>query len=128
MNLFNMKKDQENNTREYKVDAKGRRLGPLASEVATLLMGKNLTNFSKHTVADVTVTIQNAAKMDIPKKKRQGNIYQSYSGYPSGRREETLGHLAGRLGYQEVLKRTIKGMLPKNKLQSRLLKNLIITE
>ena len=123
-----MAKNQENNTKEYTVDAKGRRLGPLATEVATLLMGKNMPDFSRHTVADVTVRIENAAKMDIPKKKMKSNIYQSYSGYPSGRKEETLGHLANRLGYQEVLKRSIKGMLPKNKLQSRLLKNLIITE
>ncbi len=117
----------ETKTTEYTVDAKGKRLGKLATEIATLLNGKNKPDFAKHIVAPVKVTVTNASKMDIPAKKK-GEIYQSYSGYPGGRSTETLDHLGNRLGFGEVIRRTVKGMLPKNKLQSIMMKNLEITE
>jgi len=126
LNLFNTMTDT-NTTTEYTINAEGKRLGKVATEAAVLLMGKNDTNFAKHTVADVHVKIENAAKLDIPEKKK-GEIYQSYSGYPGGRRTETLEHLGERLGYSEVVRRTVKGMLPKNKLQARMMKNLEVSE
>ncbi len=113
--------------REYKIDATNKRLGNIATEAATYLQGKDLPDFVNNVVAPVSVTIENASKMDIPDKKK-GEIYQSYSGYPGGRSEETLEHLGKRLGYSEVVRRTIKGMLPKNKLQAVMMKNLIVTE
>ena len=117
----------ETQKREYTIDAKGRRLGKVATEAATFLMGKDQPDFAKHILAPVTVTITNASKMDIP-ENRKDDIYQSYSGYPGGRSEETLEHLGERLGYAEVIRRTVNGMLPKNKLQSQMMKNLIVTE
>jgi len=84
--------------------------------------------FAKHTVFPIAVQIVNARLMDITEKKRDDEVYKSYSGYPGGQRVETLGHLATRRGYGEVLARTIGGMLPKNKLRSLRLKNLSITE
>jgi len=112
---------------EYTIDATAKRLGKVATEAATVLLGKDKADFAKHTVADVVVKIENASKMDIPEKKKT-EIYQSYSGYPGGRKTETLEHLGKRLGYAEVVRRTVKGMLPKNKLQALMMKNLIITE
>jgi len=114
-------------TKTHTIDATGRRLGKIATEVATLLIGKNDPTFAKHTMADVAIEITNASKMDVPEKKKE-EIYQSYSGYPSGRREETLEHLGKRLGYSEVMRRTIAGMLPNNKHKKPLLKKLTITE
>lgn len=111
----------------YTIDAAGKRLGKVATEAARILMGKNRPDFAKHIVADVKVEIVNASKLDITEKRGQ-EIYQSYSGYPGGRKTETLEHLAGRLGYTEVVTRTIAGMLPKNKLQKPMLKNLTITD
>ncbi len=113
--------------RIVEIDATGRRLGKVATEVAVILMGKDKADFAKHTIEPVTVKVSNLAKMDIPEKKK-GEIYQSYSGYPGGRSEETLEHLGERLGYSEVFRRTVKGMLPKNKLQSELIKNLELSE
>ena len=113
--------------REYTIDAKGKRLGKVATEAARYLMGKNVADFARHTVADVTVSITNASQLDVTEKKK-GEIYQSYSGYPGGRKTETLEHLGKRLGYAEVVRRTVKGMLPKNKLQKVLMKNLSVTE
>lgn len=111
----------------YTIDAAGKRLGKVATEAASVLIGKNEATFAKHIMSDVVVTIENASKLDIPEKKK-GEIYQSYSGYPGGRKEETLDHLATRLGIAEVIKRTVNGMLPKNKHQKPLMKQLIINE
>jgi large subunit ribosomal protein L13 len=114
-------------TNIYTIDATGKRLGILATEAATVLMGKNNPSFAKHVIADVKVEITNASKLDIIDKKK-GEIYQSYSGYPGGRKTETLIHLAKRRGYEEVLRRTIGGMLPNNKHKKQLLAKLIISE
>ncbi len=117
----------ETTTKEYTIDAAGKRLGQLATEVATILMGKNDPAYAKHIIADVAVTITNVSKLDIPEKK-EGEIYQRYTGYPGGRRTETLAHLAERRGYAEAVRRTIGGMLPNNKHKKRLLAKLTITE
>ncbi len=114
-------------TREYTIDAQGKRLGKVATEAATYLQGKDQPDFARHTVAPATVTIINAGKLDMSEKKL-GEIYQTYSGHPSGQKRETFGHLATRRGYAEPIRRTIEGMLPKNKLRARLMKNLIISE
>lgn len=111
----------------YSIDAKGKRLGKVATEAASVLMGKNSANFARHTIENVKVEISNVSKLDIT-ERRGTEIYQSYSGYPGGRRVETLDHLANRRGYGEAVKRTIGGMLPNNKLKKQLLKNLVITE
>ncbi len=113
--------------REYTIDATGKRLGIVATEAAKVLLGKTDADFAKHTVAPVTVTISNASKLDIS-EKRKTEVYQTYSGYPGGLRSETLDHLGNRRGYAEVLRRTIGGMLPNNKLKKPMLKNLVITE
>jgi len=112
---------------EHTIDAAGKRLGKVATEAASWLQGKNRTDFAKHTIAPVSVKIVNASKLDVPEKKKS-DIYQSYSGYPGGRKTETLEHLGKRLGYSEVVRRTVNGMLPKNKLQSKLMHNLEVTE
>ncbi|MEN9920341.1 MAG: hypothetical protein RL538_234 [Candidatus Parcubacteria bacterium] len=117
----------ETTTKVYTIDAAGKRLGKVATEAASVLLGKNNPAFAKHIMEDVRVEITNASKMDIS-EKRGTEIYQSFSGYPGGRRTETLDHLGKRLGYGEVLKRTIGGMLPTNKHKKPLLHKLVITE
>jgi large subunit ribosomal protein L13 len=113
---------------EYTIDASGKRMGKVATEAAALLLGKNSPSFVRHIPEDVTVKITHASKMDISERKRMQEEYQTYSGYPGGQTREKLGALAKRRGYSEVLKRTISGMLPKNKLRTIRVKNLIITE
>lgn len=114
-------------TNIYKIDAAGKRLGKVATEAASVLLGKNDPSFTKHLMADVQVEISNISKLDISEKKEQ-EIYQSYSGYPGGRKTETLIHLAKRRGYDEVIRRSIGGMLPSNKHKKQLLAKLVITE
>jgi len=113
--------------RVHNIDATGKRLGRVATEAASVLNGKDTPDFARHMVTNVKVSIVNASKLDLTDKKRD-EIYQTFSGYPSGRRTETLDHLAKRRGYAEVMRRTIAGMLPDNKLKKLRLKNLEITE
>lgn len=113
--------------KEYTIDATGKRLGRLATEIASILLGKNTTHVTKNLVESVTVKVTNASKLDIT-EKRAKEEFQSYSGYPGGRRVETLEHLGKRLGYGEVVRRVVSGMLPKNKLRTKRLHNLEVTE
>ena len=113
--------------KEYTIDAKGMRLGKVATQAASYLIGKNSAEFARNIAPAVSVTIINGSKLDLSDKKSK-EIYQSYSGYPGGRKTETMDHLGKRLGYGEAIRRTVKGMLPKNKLQSVMMKNLTVTE
>ena len=117
----------ETQTKVHTIDAAGKRLGKVATEAAAVLLGKNNPAYARHIMEDVRVEITNASKMDISEKKGK-EIYQSYSGWPGGRKEETLEHLGKRLGYGEVLSRSIGGMLPGNKHKKPLLHKLVITE
>ncbi len=113
--------------KEYIIDATGKRLGRVATEAASVLLGKNTTHFAKNVVEPVTVKITNAKLLDINERRAQEE-FQTYSGHPGGRRVETLGHLATRRGFGEVVTRVVAGMLPKNKLHKLRMHNLEVTE
>jgi len=113
---------------KYTIDAENKKLGRVAAEVAVLLMGKNTTNFAKNKIPEVTVEVKNLSKLSIATKKRQSTTYKRFSGYPGGLKEETLENLSKRLGYGAVFKKTVSGMLPKNKLRARMMKNLTVKE
>lgn len=114
-------------TKEYIIDATKKRIGRVATEAASVLLGKNTTDRTRHTVTPVTVKIINTQKLDI-NERRGKEEFQNYSGYPGGRKVETLAHLAARRGYSEVMRRVISGMLPKNRLHKKRMLNLEITE
>lgn len=114
--------------KEHLIDAAGKRLGTVAAEAASVLLGKHSPDFAKHLVFPVSVTIVNARLLDISEKKRGQSVYKTYSGYPGGQKVETLGHLAARRGYGEALTRSIGGMLPKNRLHKLRMHNLSIKE
>ncbi len=113
---------------EYKIDAENKKIGRIASEIATILMGKNTPDFEKHKVADNTVVVLNASKLSIDPKKLEEKEYERYSGYPGGLKFESLKRLIEKKGYGEVIKYAVYGMLPANKLRPRLMKNLITNE
>ncbi len=111
---------------EYTIDAQGKRLGRLASEVAVLLMGKNLPNFSRDRIADVSVTVENVDLLEISSKKMEEKTYDHYTGYPGGRREYNMEKVVADKGHAELFKKAVYGMLPGNKLRPGMMKNLII--
>lgn len=113
---------------EYIIDAKFKKLGRVASEAATVLMGKNRVDFVRNAIPEVKVKIANAGKISTTNKKMNDKVYKNYSGYPGGLRERTMKKVVSDKGMKEVLRIAIKGMLPKNKLRDRMMKNLIISE
>ncbi len=112
----------------YTIDAQNKRIGRVATEAASLLIGKNTPDFKKNTTPDVTVEIINASKADITEKKTRTKIYRHYSGYPGGLKEPTLGDVVAKKGFGELFKHAIYGMLPANKLRKIMLGNLIVKE
>jgi large subunit ribosomal protein L13 len=114
--------------KEFTIDAEGRKLGRISTEVAVILMGKNDPSFEKHTLSGNKVTIINAAKTDISEKKLHEKSYGRYSGYPGGLKFETMARLIEKKGYEEVFKKSVYGMLPGNKLRPIIMKNLKVTE
>ncbi len=115
-------------TIEYTIDAKGKMLGRLASEVAVLLMGKNLPNFSRDTVADVKVTIINAAELNPGAKAKADVEYTHYTGFPGGLKRYTRSELSAKKGNQEIIRKAIEGMIPRNKIRPVVMKNLTIND
>lgn len=114
-------------TKEYVLDAEGKKLGRIASETAMILRGKNTPAFQPHNVSGHKVKIINASLVDLaPVKMERG--YKRYSGYPGGQKTEKRGKLIERKGYKEIFEKAVYGMLPANRLRKPLMKNLTIEE
>lgn len=113
---------------KHTIDAKGRAPGRIATEVAVLLMGKNRTDFKKNAIPDIKVEVISSSEMSLDQKKLKDKMYHQYSGFPGGLKSETQGQLVNTKGAKEVLRRAVYGMLPKNKLRTRMMKNLIIQD
>ena len=107
----------------FVVDASGQRLGTLASRIAVVLEGKHKPTYATHMDSGDHVIVLNASRIDISGKKSDQKKYSRHSGYPGGYREETLGHLLERRP-EEVIRRAVKGMLPRNKLGVQQLRKL----
>ena len=107
------------------VDATGQHLGRLASKVAKLLRGKYKPGFTPHVDCGDNVIIINGSKVELTGNKWTDRIYLSYTGYPGGQRENTPSGLMQK-GSDYLLRKVVKGMLPKNKLGRQLLGNLYI--
>ena len=114
--------------REHTIDANNKRLGRVATEAATVLQGKDQVEYAPNVLTDVKVTITNSSELDVPARKQDQKVYDQYSGYPGGRKTETLREVITKKGKSEVIRRAIYGMLPGNKLRSRLMKQLVIEE
>lgn len=110
------------------IDAEGKRLGRVATEVATLLLGKTTPDFTKNKLSTNTVEIINASGLSIHKKKLTDKLYKHYSGYPGGLKETPMQKVIDKKGYSEILKKAVYGMLPGNKMRAKMMSNLIIKE
>ena len=107
----------------YVVDAEGKTLGRMASEVAAILRGKNKPTFTPHVDCGDYVIVINAEKVAVTGKKRQEKIYKRHTGYPGGLRELTFEQLLEKHP-EEVVKHAIKGMMPTGKLGRQMYKKL----
>ncbi len=112
----------------HTIDANGKKIGRVASEAATYLMGKRTVTFVRNKVSGVKVSIINTAKADIDFKKLNEKEYVTYTGFRGGINTEKLAHLIERKGTKEVFERAVYRMLPSNTLRKAMMKNLTISE
>jgi large subunit ribosomal protein L13 len=113
-------------TREwYLVDAEGQTLGRLATLIADTLRGKRKTRYTPHVDTGDFVVVVNAEKIAVTGNKLDQKMYYRHSGYPGGLKERTLREQLERRP-TEVLRKAVKGMLPKNRLAAQQLTKLKI--
>lgn len=124
MKTYNAK-PEDVKSRWYAIDAKGQILGRLAVRIARILTGKGKTLYTPHVESGDFVVVTNASELRVTGKKLKDKIYDHYTGYPGGRKVYTLEELLARRP-DEVLRRAVKGMLPKNRLGDRMLTHLLI--
>ena len=105
------------------IDAEGQTLGRLASKVAILLRGKHKPNFTPHVDCGDNVDVVNASKVNLTGKKWEDKTYIRYTGYPGGQRTLTAKQLFDK-NPSTIIEKSVKGMLPKNKLGATLFRNL----
>ena len=109
------------------VDAKGKALGRVASEVASMIRGKHKTNFSPHVDCGDNVIVVNADGFTLSGKKWTEKLYISHSGYPGGQKTKTATEIKDKSS-TILVEKAVRGMLPKNKLGRALFKNLFVYE
>lgn len=106
----------ENRQRDwYVVDAEGQTLGRLATGIADVLRGKRKPEYTPHCDTGDFVVVVNAEKVTVSGRKREQKTYYRHTGYPGGLRSRTLAEMLERRP-EEVLRKAVKGMLPRNRL------------
>lgn len=111
----------------HTIDATDRTLGRVASEAAHALLGKRSVHFAKNQALPMQVIIANASKLHLPARRVKGKVYTHYTGYPGGLREVRMDEMITKKGIEEVVKKTVDGMIPRNKLRALRMKNLVVT-
>lgn len=114
----------ENVKREwYLIDAQDLVLGRLSTAVANILRGKNKAVFTPSVDTGDFVIVINAGKIALTGRKLADKIYYNHSGYVGGLKEVSAGELLGK-NPADLIRRAVKGMLPKNKLSRHMIKKL----
>jgi large subunit ribosomal protein L13 len=107
----------------YVVDAEGKTLGRLATQIADALRGKRKPEYTPHIDTGDFVVVVNAEKIVVTGNKLQDKRYYRHSGYPGGLRSRTLAEMLDRQP-EEVIRKAVKGMLPRNRLARAQLRKL----
>jgi len=100
------------------VDAEGQTLGRLATRIADALRGKRKPEYTPHVDTGDFVIVVNAKRIHVTGDKRKSKIYWRHSGYPGGIKSRTLEEMLDRRP-EEVIRKAVKGMLPRNRLARR---------
>ncbi|MFC2041598.1 50S ribosomal protein L13 [Chloroflexota bacterium] len=105
------------------IDASGKVLGRLATEVAGLLMGKHKPTFCRHLDMGDFVVVINAEKVSVTGNKAKQKLYYRHSGYPGGLKSISLEKMM-QTHPTRVIEQAVKGMLPHNRLEAKMMKKL----
>jgi len=123
-----MKKENKKIKEKKTIDASGRTLGRVASEVAMSLMGKTSPSFERNKYSGFPVKVVNASKLSITAKKLESIYHTRYSGIPGGLRILKGTETAEKKGLKELIRLATEQMLPANKLRRTMMKHLTITD
>ncbi len=118
-----MAKTNEIDRKWYIIDAEGKVLGRLATEIATILSGKNKPIYTPHVDTGDFVVVINAEKVKLTGKKLEQKNYVYHTGYPGGLREIPYERLIKERP-EKIIELAVKGMLPKNRLGRKMIKKL----
>ena len=110
------------------IDATNKKIGRVAQEAAMILMGKDSPMYEPNKVITEGVHIINASKSDISEKKKGEKEYKWFTGYPSGLKSRTMDEMIEKRGVEEIYRKAIMGMLPKNRLRAQMMKRLKISK
>lgn len=110
---------------KHTIDASSKILGRLASEIATILMGKNKANYVPYLDMGDYVIVTNATKVKLSGKKELEKKYVRHSGYPGGLKSATFAIMINKKP-EYVIEHAVKGMLPRNRLGRQMIKKLTI--
>lgn len=106
----------------HKIDATNKAVGRIATQIATILRGKNKPEYQPYIDMGDIVEVENVDKLKFTEKKLNQKKYYSYSGYPGGLKEKKMKELEPK----EILTRAVREMLPPTKLRKGMMKRLII--
>jgi len=118
-------KKEELNRQWYLMNAEGKVLGRLSTELAKILKGKNKPSYTPHVDTGNFVVVINAEKISLTGKKMKDKVYYHHTGYPGGIKETTAEKLLVKKP-TEIIRMAVKGMLPKNSLGRQMLRKLKI--
>jgi large subunit ribosomal protein L13 len=111
----------------YVIDAEGEIVGRLATRIASVLRGKHKPEYTPHVDTGDFIIILNAEKVRFTGTKMDDKIYQRYSGYPGGQKEETAAEIMAKKPIS-IIEAAVRGMLPKTKLGRAMFKKLFVYE
>ncbi len=108
---------------EYIIDAKGKKLGRLATEIAHILQGKHSPEYRPNSVAKVRILVKNCRELKVDSAQSAKKIYYRHTGYMGHLKEATLAERFARAP-EQVIRDTVRHMLPKNFLNQKRMNNL----
>ncbi|MGP1598810.1 50S ribosomal protein L13 [Peptoanaerobacter stomatis] len=120
-----VQKSSEVQRKWHLIDAEGKTLGRLSTEIAKLLRGKHKVTFTPHVDGGDYVVVINAEKIEVTGKKRDNKVYRHHTGYIGNLKEINFKKLQEKKP-EEIIRLSVSGMLPKNKLRAPMMKRLRI--
>ena len=113
---------------QVEIDASGKRLGRIATEVATILNGKDEVSYMPNKAGAKKVKVVNASQLQLSDKKQKQKVYERYTGYFGGLRKFRMEQIIAHKGHSEIVRKAVYGMLPANRLRSVKMNNLTIED
>lgn len=107
------------------IDAKGKAPGRIATEIVRILLGKDHASWAPNRLSDVRVVVTNANAIEVLPHRVRTKVYRRHSGGPGGFREEPFARMFAKQP-EEVIRRAVRGMLPKNRLRAEALRRLTV--